>query len=53
MAEGWHDVQMPAGHGGCPALGHGTFTLYVRGVSGGSEDAAEAVAFGVILRKYA
>jgi hypothetical protein len=53
IADGWQDVQIPAGQEGWPPLGHGTFTLYDSGVSGGSMDEAEVVDFGVIFFKYA
>lgn len=53
IADGWHDVQIPAGQGGCPALGQGTLTLYDRGFSGGNEEAADADDFGVSLCRYA
>jgi hypothetical protein len=53
MDEGWHPVQILAGHGGCEPVGHGTFTLYERGFKGGSVDDAEPVGLGVTLAKYA
>ena len=55
MADGWHPVQIPAGHGGWPPVGHGSLTLYDGGFSGGSTEVTDAddAAFGDILQRYA